>query len=82
MWFAALGSFQDEAWLEPFCQRLLEGSPAVTGLLATNPFADRPPAFVRIMRYEYHFADAATRRRTGAIWTRELIGPYSPQIPN
>jgi hypothetical protein len=80
MWFAALGSYNGDRWVEAFCRRLLEGSPPVLALLGRNPFPDRPPAFVRIMRYEYRFTSWSDRRRTGAIWTRELTGPYSPVL--
>jgi hypothetical protein len=82
MWFAALGSYEQDPWVEAFCRRLLEGSPAVLHLLRANPFPDKPPAFVRLSRYEYHFTDWQTRRRTGAVWTRTLVGPYSPVIRN
>lgn len=77
MWFAALGD-DDFQWFERFCQRLLEGSPAVLRLLAKDPFAGRPPRLVRGVLYQYHFADATTRRRQGVWWTRERVGLYSP----
>jgi hypothetical protein len=78
MWFAALGAFEDQAWLQGLLRRLLEGEPRVLALLATNPFGDTPPKFVRVQRYRYHFSDAATKRATGAWWTRELVGEYAP----
>jgi hypothetical protein len=82
MWFAALGSYEQDAWVEAFCQRVLEGSPPVLELLAANPFAGKPPAWLRIMRYDYRFTDRETRRRSGAVWARTLVGPYSPVIRN
>jgi hypothetical protein len=78
MWFAALAPFEQGGWFHRFCFRLLEGSPDVLKLLASNPFPDRPPKFVRGMLYRYHFTDRAAGRRTGAWWTRELLGRYSP----
>jgi hypothetical protein len=30
--------------------------------------------------YDYRFSDAATRRATGAWWTRELQGLYCPVL--
>jgi len=78
MWFAALAPFEDGGWFEHFCLRLLEGSPDVPALLARNPFPDRPPKYVRGTLYRYHFTDMATGRRTGAWWTRERLGEYSP----
>jgi predicted DCC family thiol-disulfide oxidoreductase YuxK/uncharacterized membrane protein YphA (DoxX/SURF4 family) len=80
MWFAALGNYRQNPWFVNFCYRLLEGSPEVLALLAKNPFPDRPPRYIRGALYDYHFTDAATRRRDGAWWRREFRGLYSPPI--
>ena len=80
MWFAALSTYERTPWFPAFLQRLLEGSPAVTGLLATNPFPDAPPRYVRAMRYRYTFTTPEELRRTGAWWHREKIGLYSPVL--
>jgi len=80
MWFASLVPFEEGGWFHLFCLRLLDGSPDVLALLASNPFADRPPQYIRAVLYRYHFTDFATRRRTGAWWTRERLGEYSPVI--
>ena len=74
MWFAALDLSSNAEWFLPFCRRLLEGSPDVTALLATNPFPDHPPQYVRAVLYDYHFTSAAERRATGAWWRRDVIG--------
>ncbi|HUC84140.1 MAG TPA: lipase maturation factor family protein [Candidatus Acidoferrales bacterium] len=80
MWFAALGTYQDNPWFVNFCVRLLQGSPEVAGLLARNPFPNHPPRFIRAQLYEYHFSHPAERRATGAWWRRELVGEYMPAI--
>lgn len=80
MWFAALGSWDQSPWLGPLLERLLEGSPAVQALLAKDPFAGRPPRYLRTMLYDYRFTDAAERRRTGAWWRRKDLGPYGPVL--
>jgi hypothetical protein len=80
MWFAALGSPDQAPWFENFCRRLLEGSPAVLALLEHNPFPDGPPRYVRSTLYRYRFADAHTRRTTGAWWTREPLGEFLPPL--
>ena len=74
MWFAALES--PPPWFEAFCARLLEGSPEVLGLLATNPFPEHPPRFVRAELYEYRFTTWAERRATGDWWVRTPVGEY------
>jgi hypothetical protein len=80
MWFAALSDARSEPWFLRFCERLLAGSRPVAGLLKTNPFPEQPPRFLRAMVYDYHFSDAATRRATGAWWTRTPTGYYVPAI--
>jgi hypothetical protein len=80
MWFAALGQFDQEPWFRNFCGRLLQGSPSVLELLASDPFQGSPPKFVRSELFRYHFSDAATRRREHTWWTRERLGPYSPVL--
>jgi hypothetical protein len=74
MWFAALDRCQDSPWLAGLFARLLEGEPAVLGLLADDPFPERAPRFVRADRWLYRFAppgDAAWWRREA----RELFCP-------
>jgi predicted DCC family thiol-disulfide oxidoreductase YuxK len=80
MWFAALGSYRDAPWFSRLIIRLLEGSPEVVGFLEKNPFPDKPPHFIRAVTYDYHFSDVATRRSTGAWWTRQSAGQYFPSV--
>jgi hypothetical protein len=80
MWFAALSNYQSNPWFVNFLVRLLEGSPAVEKLLATNPFLGHPPRFIRASVYEYGFTDADTKRRTGAWWQRQPKGLYLPSV--
>jgi predicted DCC family thiol-disulfide oxidoreductase YuxK len=77
MWFAALNP-RGADWLVPFLHKLLDGSPAVLGLLANNPFPDHPPLMLRIEVYDYHFTDRATRQATGAWWRRDYMTSYGP----
>ena len=42
-----LQNYGVDAWFLNFMVRLLQGSPAVLGLMDTNPFPDAPPCFVR-----------------------------------
>ena len=78
MWFAALGSYEENRWFVNFVVRLLEGSPPVLALLAKNPFPAGPPRYVRALVYEYRFTDPITRRATGEWWRREFRGSYFP----
>jgi predicted DCC family thiol-disulfide oxidoreductase YuxK len=80
MWFAALGGYGENLWVEAFLQRLLDGSPELVGLLARNPFPGAPPSYVRALLYDYRFTDADERRTTGAWWRRRLLGLYCPVV--
>jgi hypothetical protein len=78
MWFAALGRIEQNPWLDQFLDRLLEGSPEVLGLLAGNPFPNRPPRYVRAMLDDYRFTTESERRRFGLWWKRQALGIYAP----
>ena len=76
MWFAALGTYQQNRWFVNFVVRLLEGEPAVTRLLAYNPFAAAPPKFIRARLFRYHFTHFGEK----SWWTREERGEYIPPV--
>lgn len=80
MWFAALSDYHQNPWFGNFCVRLLQGSPEVLGLLAKNPFPDKPPHYIRAELYNYQFTSSAERHATGAWWKRELVGEYLPPV--
>jgi predicted DCC family thiol-disulfide oxidoreductase YuxK len=79
MWFAALGGRRREDWFQNFVVRLLENEPAVTRLLARNPFPDKPPRYVRAILFKYQFATSDERRATGAWWKRREVGEFFPE---
>ncbi len=80
MWFAALGDYRSNPWLGAFLGKLLQGSPAVIGLLDGDPFEGHPPRYVRALVYDYRFTDPSQRRETGAWWIREPLGAYTPVL--
>jgi hypothetical protein len=80
MWFAALGECRNSPWLYGLFQRLLEGSPPVLGLLAEDPFPERPPRYVRALVYDYRFARAEERGRTGQWWRRGEPRLFCPPV--
>jgi len=49
-------------------------------LIERDPFAGRPPRYVRAMEYDYQFTNFTERRQTGNWWKRELKGAYFPPI--
>ena len=76
MWFAALGSVQNNQWFVSLCIRLLEGQPQVLRLLASNPFPESPPRFIRARRYLYEFTTRAESAENGNWWKRKAAGMY------
>jgi hypothetical protein len=81
MWFAALGTCRHNPWFLRLQERLLQGSPPVAALLATNPFPDHPPRYLRSLVYDYRFSSLAEKRATGAWWTRTGGGErYCPTV--
>ena len=80
MWFAALSDCDHARWFIAFQRRLLEGAPAVLGLLEPSPFGDRPPRYLRTRMFQYRFATPAERAATGEFWRRDLVGPYCPSL--
>jgi len=76
MWFAALSNYEQNPWFVNFCVRLLQGEPAVLGLLAKDPFQEKPPKNIRALVYNYEFTSPELRRKTGEWWKRELVGNY------
>ena len=61
-----------------FLRRLLENEPTVTALLAKNPFADKPPTYVRAQFYDYIFA--GSDKAEGQWWNRRLLREYFPPV--
>ena len=80
MWFAALDAPEQNPWLVGLIVRLLEGSRDVTGLLAHDPFPDKPPHYIRAMFYRYRFTTLEERRQTGAWWKRQELREYLSTI--
>ena len=79
MWFEALRQHDPPTWwFQRFARRLLEGEPSVLALLASNPFPDHPPRFVRAIRFDYEFTTPAERAATGNWWKRQETGVHLP----
>jgi predicted DCC family thiol-disulfide oxidoreductase YuxK len=79
MWFAALEDPHNVAWFPRFLARLLQNEPAVTALLAKNPFADHAPKFVRAKLYQYTYANAQEKAQ-GQWWNRRFLRYYFPPV--
>jgi hypothetical protein len=80
LWFASLGTVEQNQFVLNTEVRLLENSAPVLQLFAGNPFAKKPPVAVRAMQWQYWFTTREERARTGAWWKRRLIGEYAPAV--
>jgi hypothetical protein len=79
MWFEALSPGPD-LWFARFVDRLLTNAPAVTALLAHNPFPDHPPRFIRGQMYQYRFTTIEEHRATGQWWKRTPDRLFLPPV--
>ena len=80
MWFAAMSSASDYPWFPELLLKLLQGDRGASSLLRSNPFADRPPRWIRAQLYLYRFTSPDERRQTGMWWNRRLVAPYFPAV--
>jgi hypothetical protein len=72
MWFAALGDYRSQPWILRLIWELLEGNRTIAGLLAVDPFPERPPRYIRAVLYRYRFS----ADRAHGWWQREPVGEY------
>jgi hypothetical protein len=80
LWFASLEGWRNNQWVLNVEARLLQNSPEVMQLFASNPFPGRPPETVRAVISQYWFTDRASKRKDGTWWRRELMGLYAPPL--
>ncbi len=80
LWFASLGSWQQNPLVPRTEERLLTNDPDVLALFAGNPFPDSPPRQVRAVLWQYWFTSMEQKRRTGDWWRRRLLGVYAPVL--
>ena len=81
MWFAALTPASANPWFFYLLARLADGSPAVLGLLAEDPFDGQRPRQLRARLWDYRFTTAEERRAGEGWWHRELRGEYLGATP-
>ena len=79
MWFAALGTYNHNPWIINLAYQMLDNSTDVYKLLQTNPFPDKPPRYIRAVKYTYHY----TKLMEGSgrdWWKREYVKEYFPPL--
>jgi hypothetical protein len=85
LWFASLGSWQQNPIVPRTEELLLENDREVLGLFASNPFRNAPPRVVRAVLWQYWFSTMEQKRTEGVWWRRQFLGAYAPtltRLPN
>jgi lipase maturation factor 1 len=81
MWFLPPQWPDTGYWFPHFLDALRQNKPAVTRLLAHNPFEGKaPPNLLRVEVFRYRFTTAQERARTGNWWNAEYLGQF-PDVP-
>jgi hypothetical protein len=78
MWFAAMATPADYPWTLHLVSKLLHNDPAAISLFAANPFASRPPRYIRAVRYRYRFAQPGNP--LGLWWHRDRVDMWLPPL--
>ena len=84
MWFASMSTPEEYPWTKTLVSKLLNNDAAALSLFAGNPFADKPPRYIRAVLYRYTFTKTGKTPDPGNIsgpgdthgrwWTRERVG--------
>jgi hypothetical protein len=76
IWFAAMEAPEENPWAVHLIWKLLHNDAGALSLLASNPFPEGPPTYIRAQLYDYQFAPAGGAE----VWRRELIGAWLPPL--
>lgn len=80
MWFASLGSVNDNPWFGNFLLRLFQADKSVLALLANDPFHGIAPRYLRARREDYQFSTPGELSRDGVWWTSRPGGTYLGEV--
>jgi hypothetical protein len=78
IWFAAMSNADRHPWVVHLGWKLLHNDPVALSLLASNPFPDAPPRYVRAELYRYEFTSPG--ESSDAWWTRRRLRGYLPVL--
>jgi hypothetical protein len=78
MWFASMATPADYPWTYHLVWKLLHNDAGAVSLFAINPFAARPPRYIRAVLYRYQFAQPGNPE--GLYWNRERLGLWLPPM--
>jgi len=78
MWFASMSSPDEYPWTLNLVWKLLHNNAGAVSLFAGNPFADKPPRYIRAVLYRYSFATPGNTQ--GLWWNRAQVSIWIPAI--
>lgn len=78
MWFASMYTVNQYPWTLHLVWKLLHNDPGALSLLGPNPFAQKPPRYIRAVLYRYEFVPPSDATR--AWWKREELGLWLPPL--
>lgn len=80
LWFASLAPWQRSPIVPLTEERLLDGDRQTLELFAGDPFAGKPPVYVRAVLWQYWFSSWQEKKSTGAWWRRQYLGTFAPTL--
>lgn len=78
MWFASMESPNEYPWTLNLVWKLLHNDPNIVNLFAGNPFAGKPPRYIRAILYRYSFAKPHNPK--GLWWNRDRVSIWLPAM--
>ena len=76
MWFASMSTPEEYPWTYNLIWKLLHNDHDAVNLFAANPFAEKPPTYIRAVLYRYSFERPAQKQ----FWKREKLGLWLPAM--
>ncbi|EJW83266.1 hypothetical protein WUBG_05822 [Wuchereria bancrofti] len=81
MWFAALGTYHNNAFFLSLTYHLLRNNSEVTYLMKKYPFEEKLPKFIRADLYLYHYTTINLKNKWPKdYWRRDFQQEYMPSV--
>ena len=82
IWFAAQSTSSRHGWLIHLIWKFLHNDEGALGLIAFNPFPDKPPTFIKIDRYDYNFEKPFSDHTWQRSYINSWLGPVHVNNPS
>ncbi len=82
IWFAAQSTSGRHGWLIHLIWKFLHNDEGALGLIAFNPFPDKPPTFIKIDRYDYNFEKPFSDHTWQRSYINSWLGPVHVNNPS